>query len=89
MYIEDCHQQPSMENKVFYKQITGDNPRKIEYMEFTKRDVNINGEIIDAWQTPVKIAFDQNHSIIFISAGKDKKIGTKDDINSDPLPTSF
>ncbi|MDR0533995.1 MAG: hypothetical protein LBH01_08575 [Verrucomicrobiales bacterium] len=88
-YIKDCHQSPSMENKVFYEQITGNNLQKIEYMEFTSKDINANGEIVDSWQSPIKIITNQDLSIIFVSADKDKKFGTKDDISSEPLPINL
>lgn len=78
-----------MENKVFYEQITGNNLQKIEYMEFTSKDINANGEIVDSWQSPIKIITNQDLSIIFVSADKDKKFGTKDDISSEPLPINL
>lgn len=58
-----------------------DNSRGIQFMSFNKREISPNGEILDPWQTPYRIVFDDK-GVLVTSAGKDKLFGTKDDITN-------
>jgi hypothetical protein len=63
--------------------LLGDNPRGITFVEWGRRHTNSVGEIIDAWNTPLRITFPTTNSVQVESAGKDRLFSTKDDIVSE------
>lgn len=56
------------------------------YIRFKKEDVDKEGNVVDGWKTPLIYKYPQsekeNTPYIIISAGPDKKFGTKDDIGN-------
>lgn len=56
------------------------------YIRFKKDEVDKEGNILDAWQTPIVYKYPQteykNVPFLLISAGQDKKFGTRDDIRN-------
>jgi len=62
------------------KVLTGDNPRKIEFLSLKPSQLNPDGEIIDPWGTPFQIRAGADGKVHMKSAGPDKTFGTGDDI---------
>jgi hypothetical protein len=66
-------------NKEITKQLTGDNPSEIVFIE--KNDPSIrNGEIIDRWGSPLFFHLVSSKSCDILSSGPDGKRGTFDDL---------
>jgi type II secretory pathway pseudopilin PulG len=59
--------------------LKGKNRRGIIFMEFTKKDLNAQGEMIDPWNTPLLIRY-LGSTLVVSSAGPDRKWNTKDDL---------
>jgi hypothetical protein len=73
---------PTSENYRLKKILCGDNPRGIAFLNLRSSDFSLNGEMIDPWKTPFRIAFDSDSKVHVISAGPDKIFGTPDDITN-------
>jgi hypothetical protein len=72
----------SSENYRLVSILRGENPRHIVFFEFNPtKDLNANGEAIDAWKTPLRITF-LPVEIFIESAGPDRLFKTKDDRTS-------
>ncbi len=71
---------PASENYRLFAFLSGDNPRKIEFVSLKKSQMNANREMIDPWGTPFRITFVSDSEIHVVSAGPDKIFGTSDDI---------
>jgi hypothetical protein len=71
------------------KQLLGDNPKKIEFLNPKNPFINQAGELLDPWGTPFAINFLSTNSFIISSAGKDKKFGDKDDIIFNSISNDF
>ncbi|MCM8785931.1 MAG: type II secretion system protein GspG [Candidatus Omnitrophica bacterium] len=56
------------------------------YIRFKKEDIDEEGNILDAWKNPIIYKYPQtdydNVPFSIISAGPDRKFGTKDDIGN-------
>lgn len=80
------HYPPITDNAKLHQLLDGntvdnENPRRIPFMSFNKKDANSKGEICDPWKTPYRITYDDKGPLI-TSAGPDKKFDTKDDITN-------
>ena len=60
--------------------LSGDNPRKIEFIKLKPPVLNSNGEVQDEWGMPLQISIGVHTKIRVTSAGPDKIFGTPDDI---------
>jgi len=60
--------------------LTGMNSRRIAFIEFYPRNLSQTGEIVDDWETPLKIEFTENQIITVSSAGSDRTWETNDDL---------
>jgi len=60
--------------------LSGDNPRKIVFLDCDLHELNSHGEVTDAWGTPLQIDLTNPNHPIVRSAGRDKIFGTKDDL---------
>jgi hypothetical protein len=67
-------------NSALSRILFGDNPRKISFIEVDRLGTNTAGEVIDTWNTPLRITFPTTNSVRVESAGEDRVFGTKDDI---------
>jgi len=65
---------------IFRKLFSGDNPRKICFINVNTNSINAAGEFADPWGMPYKINFLSTNNFVIASAGKDKIFGNKDDI---------
>ncbi len=56
------------------------------YIRFRKNEIDENGNIIDSWNMPIIYKYPQtdynNVPFLLVSAGPDRKFGTKDDIGN-------
>jgi len=56
------------------------------YIRFKKEDIDNEGNILDAWKMPIIYKYPQtdydNIPFLLLSAGPDRKFGTKDDIGN-------
>ncbi|MCS7181273.1 MAG: type II secretion system protein GspG [bacterium] len=56
------------------------------YIRFKKEEIDENGNILDAWKNPIIYKYPQieysNVPFLLISAGPDRRFGTKDDIGN-------
>jgi hypothetical protein len=72
---------PATDNAGIKRELEGDNPRKIEFINIKPQDLNDKRELMDAWGTPFRISVaDPDHPVIQ-SAGPDKQWNTPDDMN--------
>jgi hypothetical protein len=62
------------------KSLTGNNPRKIQFLFLNFNNLNSATEYLDPWRTPYTISFTSTNSSIISSAGPNKKFGDADDI---------
>ncbi len=61
----------------------GNNPKKIIILAVKKTELNVKGEVIDPWGTPLKIYF-SNNEVLIRSAGPNRQFdGGKDGVNDD------
>jgi hypothetical protein len=74
----------SFENVALARILAGDNPRKIPFTEFSKKHLNANNELVDSWGTPIQITVQEDQTLSFVSAGKDKIFQTPDDVRELP-----
>jgi hypothetical protein len=44
-------------------------------------EINLKGELLDAWETPFRITIVQPKGLLIQSAGQDRRFGTADDID--------
>jgi hypothetical protein len=68
---------------VILKKLSGDNPQNIKFLNVPSNSVSSAGEFLDPWGTPYSITL--TNGVFIVSAGKDKKFGSKDDLVFDSL----
>ncbi|MCE0485164.1 MAG: hypothetical protein LV479_13125 [Methylacidiphilales bacterium] len=71
---------PEDSNAELAKVLEGANPRRIAFISMLPRDSNAQGEILDAWGTPLRIKVTKITPLQIQSAGPDKVWNTKDDV---------
>ncbi len=78
---------PELDNEAWANALTSSKskvPHKATIQRLTKAG---QGQIIDLYQTPVKLRKDKSGWIEVISAGKDGVHGTEDDVTGEPYRT--
>jgi type II secretory pathway pseudopilin PulG len=70
------------DNATFVRAIEGDNARGLVFIYLKPTDKNSQGEMLDAWKTPLHVNGDAYGKIHIRSAGPDKVFGTADDISA-------
>ena len=79
---------PGNDNASIVSALTGDNPRKIEFLALKASDKNSKGEVLDGWGVPLQITMtDPSHPLIR-SAAPDKFVNIPDDLDAVPYGTS-
>ena len=73
-------------NASIIKILSGDNPRKMEFLSFNPSDRGKQSEALDAWRTPFLINLTDPLHPKILSAGPDRKWGTVDDMSTDDGP---
>lgn len=79
-YHEEIKVYPEGNNARIAKQLQGDNPKKILFIDWPKGEINPAGELLDPWKTPYLIKIGADGDVRIRSAGEDKVFGTKDDM---------
>ncbi len=79
---------PSGENSNVVRILSGDNQKKIEFLNFRQSAEHPN-EFVDPWQKPYQIQFSQQTNFVIRSAGKDKIFGDADDIIFNSVSNDF
>jgi len=79
---------PTGENSNIVKVLSGDNPQKIVFLNFTSKIESPN-EMLDPWKTPYQIRFFQQTNFVIRSAGKDKIFDDADDIIFNSVSNDF
>jgi hypothetical protein len=64
--------------------LTGNNPRKVVFLEVRKKDINSDGEMIDPWQTAYRIGITSDQFPWAYSFGKNR-IDEGGNIGSDDI----
>lgn len=72
---------PVTENFRVVKIFQGENPRQKEFFAFKNGDLNVNGEVVDGWETPFRFDYEEGAPVI-LSAGEDRVFGTDDDMTN-------
>jgi len=79
---------PSGENSNIVRILTGDNPKKIVYLNFRRLEENPS-VMFDPWKTPYQFEFFQGTNFIIRSAGRNKIFGTMDDVVFNSVSNDF
>ncbi len=92
MYGTDFGDYPEFEGEgsgILVEQLQGPVDSKYwkgPYMRFKLEDMDENGNVLDAWKTPLSYKYPQddysNVPYVIISAGPDREFGTPDDIGN-------
>jgi hypothetical protein len=72
-----------------FKQLFGDNSKKIEFLRPQNTSAKQAGEFLDPWGRPYSIVFSSTNSFVISSAGKDKIFGDQDDIIFNSVSNDF
>jgi hypothetical protein len=73
---------PGANNADIVKELEGENPRRIAFLNLRSSDKNAKGEILDAWGTPLRVTMTDPQHPLIQSAGPDRKWNTPDDIDN-------
>jgi Type II secretion system (T2SS), protein G len=71
---------PAGDNAAIARALSGANPRKANFLNFTSQDLNTSGEVIDPWGTPYKFELQDGKPPSIRSAGPDRIFGDEDDL---------
>jgi hypothetical protein len=63
--------------------LSGQNPKKIVFIEMPGKSIGSDGQFIDPWGMPYSIVFSSESNVVVRSAGKDRTFKTGDDIESE------
>jgi hypothetical protein len=80
---------PAETNGALWKQLSGDNPQKIVFTAIKARSITTNGEFLDPWGTPYTVSIPTTNICVVTSAGRDKMLGTVDDIIFNSISNNF
>ena len=79
-YRQEYGQLPSLVNQNLVKELAGQNAKQSLFLELHRRELNREGDVVDAWGTPLRFLRLDDGSPQIISAGPDKVFGTADNI---------
>ncbi len=81
----DDHLPPAKDQAGLIKNLTKDNPRGIVFLSLEAKDINAQGEALDAWGTPLHMTVVDSQHLEIRSAGPDKTWQTKDDLDANSI----
>ena len=80
-HYETVFQQfPTNNNAALVKQMTGENPQQLLFINLGATSTNQDGQLIDIWSTPYKFVFNSTNSFTITSAGENRTFGDADDV---------
>jgi hypothetical protein len=80
-HYETVFQQfPTNNNAALVKQMTGENPQQLLFINLSATSTNQDGQLIDIWNTPYKFMFNSTNSFTITSAGENRTFGDTDDV---------
>lgn len=82
MYRDEFGAYPEGEIAAVVRDLRGGNPKKIVFVEFVSESMGPEGQILDAWRSPIRL-LGGGVVPVFTSAGPDQIFGTGDDLSSD------
>ncbi|MEO0793598.1 MAG: hypothetical protein AAFX93_00465 [Verrucomicrobiota bacterium] len=81
MYEEEYGERiVDLSNKNVLLLVTGENEKKIKFYSIGLEKLDDEGNILDLWGTQIKFKRNEQGRLVAVSAGKDRKFGTDDDI---------
>jgi hypothetical protein len=82
-YKTEFGEYPKGGNSFMAKALTGENPKRIVFLQISLKGTNTEGELIDPWGTPYQIQASENAGITVRSAGPNRRFD--DDPKSDDI----
>ena len=76
---------PAKDQAGLLKNLTKDNPRGIVFLSLEAKDINSQGEALDAWGTPLHMTVVDSQHLDIRSAGPDKTWQTGDDLDASSI----
>lgn len=73
---------PARNQAELMKDLLGDNPRQITFLNLRARDQDAEGHVLDIWGTPFCLTILDSQHLQILSAGPDKIWQTPDDLHS-------
>ena len=80
---------PADNNAALTKNLTGDNPQQVTFLNLVETSTNKEGQLVDIWSTPYKFVFDSANKFSITSAGDDRSFGDADDVVFDSSSTNL
>ena len=85
-YSLEYGQCPSSTNQELVKELTGQNAMELRFIVLHRGQLNRYGEVVDAWDTPLRFISSRHGPVQIISAGPDRTFGTSDDVMNSSSP---
>jgi hypothetical protein len=80
---------PADNNAALTKNLIGDNPQQVMFLNLVQTSTNKDGQLVDIWSTPYKFAFNSTNSFTITSAGENRTFGDTDDLVFDSRTNSL
>lgn len=68
------------DNPTIVNALTGNNPRRLAFIEREHPAINVHGELIDRWKTPLFFHMESRDALDVRSAGPDREMFSPDDV---------
>lgn len=68
------------DNATIVNALTGNNPRRLAFLDRTHPAISARGELIDRWQTPLFFHLESRDAVEIRSAGPDREMYSSDDL---------
>jgi hypothetical protein len=78
-YHQMLGEYPKGSNAEIVRELTGENPKKMIFVEWPPKQLSSSGELLDPWGTPFQMSIGADGAINIRSAGKDRMFWTADD----------
>ena len=79
-YATVFHRFPADNNAALTKNLIGDNPQQLMFLNLVETSTNKDGQLVDIWSTPYKFTFNSTNSFTITSAGENRAFGDTDDV---------
>jgi hypothetical protein len=88
-YATTFHRFPADNNAALTKNLIGDNPQQLMFLNLVETSTNKDGQLVDIWSTPYKFTFNSTNSFTITSAGGNRAFGDTDDVVFDSRTNSL